>query len=216
MRYRGLPEGDWSASQTETDASTMDALLPGLIPDMEYEVQASLYETFPTTDTQVQRFNTLSAQLTDMPTPVPTATPTHTPTPEPTSTPEPIFTPEPTPTSTPKAEPTMTPTPPSRHPRLSPPLPRQLPTIPPPRPIVQTRRESDSHAYHNPNCTSTIITYPRRHLDTSGGGRRDRDRLSPRDHHSYIGHCLYYGDRLLRIPPESGELGVNRRRECIM
>ena len=112
MRYRGLPEGDWSASQTETDASTMDALLPGLIPDMEYEVQASLYETFPTTDTQVQRFNTLSAQLTDTPTAVPTATPTHTPTPEPTLTPEPIFTPEPTPTSTPKAEPTMTPTPP--------------------------------------------------------------------------------------------------------
>ena len=112
MRYRGLPEGDWSASQTETDASTMDALLPGLIPGTEYEVQASLYETFPTTDTQVQRFNTLSAQPMEMPTPVPAATPTYTPTPEPTSTPEPIFTPEPTPTSTPKAEPTMTPTPP--------------------------------------------------------------------------------------------------------
>ena len=112
MRYRGLPEGDWSASQTETDASTMDALLPGLIPDMEYEVQASLYETFPTTDTQVQRFNTLSAQPMEMPTPVPAATPTPTPTPVPTSTPEPIFTPEPTPTSTPTVEPTMTPTPP--------------------------------------------------------------------------------------------------------
>ena len=124
MRYRGLPEGDWSASQTETDASTMDALLPGLIPGTEYEVQASLDETFLTTDTQVQRFNTLSAQLTDIPTAVPTATPTHTPTPEPTSTPEPIFTPEPT--STPTAEPTITPTPP---PSPSPtPLPSLAPT----------------------------------------------------------------------------------------
>ena len=126
MRYRGLPEGDWSASQTETNASSMDALLPGLIPDMEYEVQASLYETFPTTDTQVQRFNTLPAQPKEMPNPVPAATPTHTPTPEPTSTPEPIFTPEPTPTSTPTAEPTITPTPP---PSPSPtPLPSLAPT----------------------------------------------------------------------------------------
>ena len=125
MRYRGLPEGDWSASQTETDASTMDALLPGLIPDMEYEVQASLYETFPTTDTQVQRFNTLSAQPMEMPTPVPAATPTPTPTPVPTSTPEPIFTPEPTPTSTPTVEPTMTPTPPP------PPSPTPLPSLTP-------------------------------------------------------------------------------------
>ena len=125
IRYRGLPEGDWSASQTETDASTMDALLPGLIPDMEYEVQASLYETFLTTDTQVQRFNTLSAQPMELPTPVPAATPTHTPTPEPTSTPEPIFTPEPTPTSTPSGEPTMTPTPPP------PPSPTPLPSLTP-------------------------------------------------------------------------------------
>ena len=125
MRYRGLPEGDWRASQTETDASTMDALLPGLIPDMEYEVQASLYETFPATDTQIQRFNTLSAQPMEMPTPVPATTPTHTPTPEPTSTPEPIFTPEPTPTSTPSAEPTMTPTPPP------PPSPTPLPPLSP-------------------------------------------------------------------------------------
>ena len=120
MRYRGLPEGDWSASQTETDASTMDALLPGLIPDTEYEVQASLYETFLATDTQVQRFNTLSAQPMEMPTPVPVATPTHTPTPEP------IFTSGPTPTSTPKAEPTMTPTPPPS-PSLTP-LPSLTPT----------------------------------------------------------------------------------------
>ncbi len=140
MRYRGLPEGDWSASQTETDASTMDALLPGLIPDMEYEVQASLYETFPTTDTQVQRFNTLSAQPMEMPTPVPAATPTHTPTPEPTSTPEPIFTPEPTPTSTPKAEPTMTPTPPPS------------PTPTPPPSLTPTPTATPSHT---PTPTNT-------------------------------------------------------------
>ena len=133
MRYRGLPEGDWSASQTETNASSMDALLPGLIPDMEYEVQASLYETFPTTDTQVQRFNTLSAQPMEIPTPVPAATPTHTPTPEPTSTPEPIFTPEPTPTFTPKAEPTMTATPPPS------------PTPTPPPSLTPTPTATPSH-----------------------------------------------------------------------
>ena len=133
MRYRGLPEGDWSASQTETNASSMDALLPGLIPEMEYEVQASLDETFLTTETQVQRFNTLSAQPVEVPTPVPAATPTHTPTPEPTSTPEPIFTPEPTPTSTPKAEPTMTPTPPPS------PTPTPLPSLTP------TATETPSH-----------------------------------------------------------------------
>ena len=113
MRYRGLPEGDWSASQTETDASTMDALLPGLIPDMEYEVQASLYETFPATDRQVRRFKTLSATPTPTPTPVPTATPTPTPIPVPTATPTPTPTPVPTatPTPTPIPVPTATPTP---------------------------------------------------------------------------------------------------------
>ena len=125
MRYRGLPEGDWSASQTETDASTMDALLPGLIPDMEYEVQASLYETFPTTDTQVQRFNTLPAQPKEMPNPVPAATPTHTPIPVSTATPTPTPTPVPTATPTSKAEPTMTPTPPP------PPSPTPLPSLTP-------------------------------------------------------------------------------------
>ena len=154
MRYRGLPEGDWSASQTETDASTMDALLPGLIPDMEYEVQASLYETFPATDTQVQRFNTLSAQPMEMPTPVPAATPTHTPTPEPTSTPEPIFTPEPTPTSTPSAEPTMTPIPPP------PPSPMPLPSLTPTptaTPSHTPTQTSEPKPAETPARTSTAI-----------------------------------------------------------
>ena len=154
MRYRGLPEGDWSASQTETDASTMDVLLPGLIPDMEYEVQASLDETFPATDTQVQRFNTLSAQPMEMPTPVPAATPTPTPTPVPTSTPEPIFTPEPTPTSTPTVEPTMTPTPP---PSPSPtPLPSLTPT-PTATPSLTPTPTSESKPVEIPAPRTTVI-----------------------------------------------------------
>ncbi len=158
MRYRGLPEGDWSASQTETDASTVDALLPGLIPDTEYEVQASLYETFPATDTQVQRFNTLSAQPTEMPTPVPAATPTHTPTPEPTSTPEPIFTPEPTPTSTPKAEPTMTPTPPPSPTPTPPPSLTPTPTATPSH--TSTPTNTPKPAETPAPTPTTILTAP--------------------------------------------------------
>ena len=161
MRYRGLPEGDWSASQTETDASTMDALLPGLIPDTEYEVQASLYETFPATDTQVQRFNTLSAQPTEMPTPVPAATPTHTPTPEPTSTPEPIFTPEPTPTSTPKAEPTMTPTPP---PSPTPTPPPSLTPTPTATPSHTSTPTNTSKPAETPAPWTTVILTPAPYL----------------------------------------------------
>ena len=113
MRYRELPEGDWSASQTETDAASLEAVLSGLTPGMGYEVQASLYGVFPATDTQVQRFNTPSAKPIELPTPVPIVTPTPIPTPVPTATPEPTFTPEPAPTSTPapKAEPTITPSP---------------------------------------------------------------------------------------------------------
>ena len=125
LRYRELPEGDWSASQTETDALSVEIVLSGLTPSMGYEVQASLYGAFPATDTQEQKFNTLPAMPMVLPTPEPTATPTPTPTPEPTSTPEPIFTPEPTPTSTPSAEPTMTPTPPP------PPSPTRLPSLTP-------------------------------------------------------------------------------------
>ena len=138
MRYRGLPEGDWSASQTETDASTMDALLPGLIPDMEYEVQASLYETFPATDRQVRRFKTLSATPTPTPTPVPTATPIPTPIPVPTATPTPTpipvstATPTPTPTPVPTATPTPTPIPVSTATPTSKAEPTMTPTPPPP------------------------------------------------------------------------------------
>ena len=74
MRYRELPEGDWSASQTETDAASLEAVLSGLTPGMGYEVQASLYETYPATDTQEQRFNTpLPAMPMELPTPMPMA-----------------------------------------------------------------------------------------------------------------------------------------------
>ena len=113
MRYRELPIGDWSASQTETDAASLEAVLSGLTPGMGYEVQASLYGAFPATDTHVQRFNTPSAKHMELPTPVPMVTPTPIPTPVPTATPEPTFTPEPDPTSTPapKAEPTIIPSP---------------------------------------------------------------------------------------------------------
>ena len=113
MRYRELPVGDWSASQTETDAASLEAVLSGLTLGMGYEVQASLYETYPATDTQEQRFNTLPAMPMELPTPVPMVTPTSIPTPVPTATPEPTFTPEPAPTATPapKVEPTITPSP---------------------------------------------------------------------------------------------------------
>ena len=87
MRYRELAVGDWSGSQTKTDAASMETVLSGLTPGMGYEVQASLFETFPPTDTQERSFNTLSAKPMELPTPVPTATPTPTPTPVPTSTP---------------------------------------------------------------------------------------------------------------------------------
>ena len=148
MRYRGLPEGDWSASQTETDASTMDALLPGLIPDMEYEVQASLYETFPATDRQVRRFKTLSATPTPTPTPVPTATPTPTPIPVPTATPTPTPTPVPTATPTPTPIPVSTATPT--------PTPIPVPTATPtPTPCVH----SNTHSYANPCVHSNTHSY---------------------------------------------------------
>ena len=103
VRYRELPEGDWSASQTETDALSVETVLSGLTPGMGYEVQASFYESFPATDTQEQRFNTLPAETMELPTPVPATTPT--------PTPEPTLTPEPAPTPAPKAEPTITPSP---------------------------------------------------------------------------------------------------------
>ena len=113
LRYRDLSEEGWTTSETETDAASLEAVLSGLTPGMGYEVQASLYETYPATDTQEQRFNTLPAMPMELPTPEPTATPTPIPTPVPTATPEPTFTPEPDPTSTPapKAEPTIIPSP---------------------------------------------------------------------------------------------------------
>ena len=113
LRYRELPEGDWSASQTETDALSVETVLSGLTPSMGYEVQASLYGAFPATDTQEQRFNTLSVKPMELATPVPTSTPTPTPTPTPvpTSTPTPTPTPTPVPTTTPTPTPTPTPVP---------------------------------------------------------------------------------------------------------
>ncbi len=152
MRYRELPEGDWNASQTETDASTMDALLPGLIPDMEYEIQVSLHDTFPTTDTQVQRFTTPAAQPVEMTTPVPTATPTPTPTPEPTLTPEPI----PTLTLAPELEPTMTPSP--TLPSTSTPSPTLIPQpTATPRPTPIAAPISMLKPTNTPGATSTSI-----------------------------------------------------------
>ena len=139
VRYRELPEGDWSASQTETDALSVETVLSGLTPGMGYEVQASFYESFPATDTQEQRFNTLPAETMELPTPVPTATPTPTPTPVPTATPTPTPTPVPTatPTPTPTPVPTATPTPaPTPVPTAIPtPAPTPVPTaIPTPTP----------------------------------------------------------------------------------
>ncbi len=152
MRYRELPEGGWNASQAETDASTIDALLPGLIPDMEYEIQASLHDTFPTTDTQVQRFTTPAAQPVEMTTAVPTATPTPTPTPEPTLTPEPI----PTLTLAPELEPTMTPSPaPSSTPTPSLTLIPQPTATPRPTPIAAPT--STPKPTNTPGSTSTSI-----------------------------------------------------------
>ena len=135
LRYRELPEGDWSASQTETDALSVEIVLSGLTPSMGYEVQASLYGAFPATDTQEQRFNTLSVKPMELATPVPTSTPTPTPTPTPVPTTTPMPTPTPVPTTihahihahahaypTPVPTPPPTPTPPppcsQQHPLL--------------------------------------------------------------------------------------------------
>ena len=155
-RYRELPVGDWSASQTETDAMNMETVLSGLTPGMGYEVQASLFETFPPTDTQERSFNTLSAKPMELPTPVPAATPTHTPTPVPTSTPAPMPTPEPVPTSTPapEAEPTIAPSP-TLSPTPTPP-PSLTPT-PTPTPSHTPTPTNTPKPFETPAPTSTAI-----------------------------------------------------------
>ena len=164
LRYRELPEGDWSASQTETDALSVETVLSGLTPSMGYEVQASLYGAFPATDTQEQRFNTLSVKPMELATPVPTSTPTPTPTPTPVPTTMPTPTPTPTPTPvltatpTPTPDPTLTPVPaPS-----STPAPKVEPTITPsptPSPTFQPAStvtpEPTAISSHMPTPTNT-------------------------------------------------------------
>ena len=151
MRYRELPEGDWNASQTETDTVSLETVLSDLAPGMGYEIQASLHQEFPATHTREQQFNTLVPKPVIMPTPVPTATPT------PTLTPEPIL----TPTPAPEAEPTITPTPsPSPSPTPLPSL-AHTPTATPshtPTPI-NTPKPAES-----PTPTSTAILNPAPHL----------------------------------------------------
>ena len=150
VRYRELPEGDWSASQTETDALSVETVLSGLTPGMGYEVQASFYESFPATDTQEQRFNTLPAMPMELPTPVPATTPT--PTPEPTFTPEPA--PTPTPTPTPKAEPTVTPSPTPSPTATPPPFLTPTPAAPPSHTPTPT---NTPRPIETPAPTSTAI-----------------------------------------------------------
>ena len=164
LRYRELPEGDWSASQTETDALSVEIVLSGLTPSTGYEVQASLYGAIPATDTQEQRFNTLSVKPMELATPVPTSTPTPTPTPVPTTMPmpTPTLTPTPTPvltaTPTPTPGPTLTPVPAP----TSTPAPKVEPTITPsptPFPTFQPAStvtpEPTAISSHMPTSTNT-------------------------------------------------------------
>ena len=174
LRYRELPEGDWSASQTETDALSVETVLSGLTPSMGYEVQASLYGAFPATDTQEQRFNTLSVKPMELATPVPTSTPTPTPTPTPvpttTPTPTPVPTTMPTPTPTPTPTPVLTATPtPTPDPTLTPvpaptstPAPKVEPTITPSptpsptsKPASTVTPEPTATPRHTPTPTNT-------------------------------------------------------------
>ena len=173
MRYRELPEGDWSASQTETDALSVETVLSGLTPGMGYEVQASLYGAFPATDTQEQRFNTLSVKPMELATPVPTTTPTPTPTPTPvpTTTPTPTPTPTPVPTTTPTPTPTPTPVPtatptPTPDPTLTPvpaptstPAPKVEPTITP-SPTPSPTSQPASTVTPEPTATSSHMPTP--------------------------------------------------------
>ena len=159
MRYRELPEGDWSASQTETDALSVETVLSGLTPGMGYEVQASLYGAFPATDTQEQRFNTLSVKPMELATPVPTSTPTPTPTPTPvpttTPTPTPTPTPVPTATPTPTPDPTLTPVPAP----TSTPAPKVEPTITP-SPTPSPTSQPASTVTPEPTATSSHMPTP--------------------------------------------------------
>ena len=175
LRYRELPEGDWSASQTETDALSVETVLSGLTPSMGYEVQASLYGAFPATDTQEQRFNTLSVKPMELATPVPTSTPTPTPTPTPvpTTTPTPTPTPTPVPTTMPTPTPTPTPTPvltatptPTPDPTLTPvpaptstPAPKVEPTITP-SPTPSPTFQPASTVTPEPTATSSHMPTP--------------------------------------------------------
>ena len=159
MRYRELPEGDWSASQTETDALSVETVLSGLTPGMGYEVQASLYGAFPATDTQEQRFNTLSVKPMELATPVPTSTPTPTPTPIPVPTTTPTLTPTPTPvptaTPTPTPDPTLTPVPAP----TSTPAPKVEPTITP-SPTPSPTSQPASTVTPEPTATSSHMPTP--------------------------------------------------------
>ena len=153
MRYRELPEGDWNASQTETDTVSLETVLSDLAPGMGYEIQASLHQEFPATHTREQRFNTLVPKPVISPTPVPTATPTTVPT----TTPTPALTPEPipTPTPAPESEPTMTP--PPTLPSTSTPSP-----TPTPQPTSTPRPTPPSTTAPKPTNTlgSTLTSIP--------------------------------------------------------
>ena len=170
VRYRELPEGDWSASQTETDALSVETVLSGLTPGMGYEVQASLYAAFPATDTKVQKFNTLPAMPMVLPTPEPTASPTPTPTPVPTATPTPTPTPVPTatPTPTPTPVPTATPTPtPTPVPTATPtPTPTPVPTATPTPTYPCAHSNTHSYTYPCAHSNTHSYTYPCAHSNT--------------------------------------------------
>ena len=67
LRYRELSDGDWTQSQIEVDTANAEVALSGLVPDTDYEVQASLDGSFPTVDTQSLAFRTLIAETEEPP-----------------------------------------------------------------------------------------------------------------------------------------------------
>ncbi len=71
IRHRELPEGAWIENRIRVEEADSPVLIPGLSPDTEYEVQASLDAAFGDAFTLVQRFRTPAPEPEIGPTPTP-------------------------------------------------------------------------------------------------------------------------------------------------
>lgn len=71
VRHRELPRGEWKYSRMQMERSESTVLLSGLLPDTEYEVQASIDEAFGAPHTQSKKFKTIAPKQVVTPTPPP-------------------------------------------------------------------------------------------------------------------------------------------------